>query len=152
MKKPYWLFILIILCSSVFATAEHYQFASTIQQTQFEHLLPKLRCLVCQNQSLAESNAPLAEDLRQQIANMIKQQHTDQQIIDYFVQRYGDFVLYQPPWLKTTYLLWLAPFCLMLIGFLVLFKTLRNRAQPLNLTSTEQEHLNQLFNSSKQEQ
>src|SRR5262249_39597466 len=72
-------------------------------------LAEKLRCLVCQNQSIAESNAELAQDLRRQINEQIAAGKTDQQIADYMTARYGDFVLYQPPFKTTTLLLWIGP-------------------------------------------
>ena len=90
-------------------------------------LAEKLRCLVCQNQSIAESNAELALDLRRQINEQIAAGRTDQQIVDYMVARYGDFVLYQPPVKSTTILLWAGPGILVLIGFLILARTLRSR-------------------------
>jgi cytochrome c-type biogenesis protein CcmH len=90
-------------------------------------LSEKLRCLVCQNQSIAESSAELALDLRRQIHEQIAAGKTDQEIVDYMVARYGDFVLYQPPVKATTVLLWAGPALLMLVGFFVLVRTLRAR-------------------------
>jgi len=90
-------------------------------------LAEKLRCLVCQNQSIAESNAELALDLRRQINEQIAAGKTDQQIVDYMVARYGEFVLYQPPFRTTTLLLWLGPGLLVLGGFVILARTLRAR-------------------------
>jgi cytochrome c-type biogenesis protein CcmH len=90
-------------------------------------LSEKLRCLVCQNQSIAESNAELALDLRRQIHEQIAAGKSDEQIVDYMVARYGDFVLYQPPVKATTVLLWAGPALLMLLGFFILARTLRAR-------------------------
>ena len=90
-------------------------------------LSEKLRCLVCQNQSIAESNAELALDLRRQIHEQIAAGKTDDQIVEYMVARYGDFVLYQPPVKTTTALLWAGPGLLVLLGFLILARTLRAR-------------------------
>jgi len=90
-------------------------------------LSEKLRCLVCQNQSIAESNAALALDLRRQIREQIAAGKTDDQIVEYMVARYGDFVLYQPPVRASTVLLWGGPALLLVIGFLVLVRTLRAR-------------------------
>lgn len=123
-----WLSLFFILIASVcFANNDRYTFASATQQQIFEQLLPKLRCLVCQNQSLADSNAPLAEDLRQQIVQMIQQGATQQQVINYLVQRYGEFVLYQPAWSNKTYLLWLTPFLLLILGMIILCYLMRRR-------------------------
>jgi cytochrome c-type biogenesis protein CcmH len=90
-------------------------------------LAQNLRCLVCQNESLAASQADLAKDLREEVREMIKKGMTDKQITDYLVARYGDFVLYDPPMKKSTVLLWYGPFALLLVGIGVLFYQLRKR-------------------------
>ena len=90
-------------------------------------LASKLRCLVCQNESLASSHAELAEDLRREVREQIRAGKTDQQITDYLVERYGDFVLYEPPVKSYTLLLWGGPFLLILGGAGVLFYQLRRR-------------------------
>ena len=106
----------------------------------------KLRCLVCQNQSIAESNADLAKDLRNQIREQIAAGKTDDDIINYMVSRYGDFVLYQPPVKGTTMLLWLGPLLLLVGGFVILFRNLRRRpsAEP-TLTAEDQERAARLL-------
>ncbi|MBI4997976.1 MAG: cytochrome c-type biogenesis protein CcmH [Rhodocyclales bacterium] len=88
----------------------------------------ELRCLVCQNESLAGSRADLAEDLRREVRGLIKQGKTDQEIKDFLVSRYGDFVLYRPPVKSTTWLLWAGPFVLLLVGLAVLIAYLRRRS------------------------
>jgi cytochrome c-type biogenesis protein CcmH len=93
----------------------------------------ELRCLVCQNQTLADSNAPLAVDLRDQIREQMQQGASDRDIVDYMVARYGDFVRYRPPLKATTVLLWAGPALLMLAGFAALYYRLKRRrgeAQP----------------------
>ena len=90
-------------------------------------LAEELRCLVCQNQSLADSHAELAIDLKQQIREQVKAGKTDSQVIDYMVERYGDFVLYRPPFKATTALLWLGPFLLLVAAIASLFLYLRRR-------------------------
>lgn len=90
-------------------------------------LASNLRCLVCQNESLAASQADLAKDLRREVREQIQAGKTDKQIIDYLVARYGDFVLYDPPVKSYTIPLWFGPFILMLIGAGVLFYQLRKR-------------------------
>jgi cytochrome c-type biogenesis protein CcmH len=90
-------------------------------------LAEKLRCLVCQNQSIAESNAELALDLRRQINEQIAAGKSDAEIVDFMVQRYGDFVLYRPPFKASTLLLWLGPLVLLVLGFWVLRRVLRQR-------------------------
>ncbi|WP_232522566.1 cytochrome c-type biogenesis protein [Chitinibacter sp. GC72] len=79
-------------------------------------LSSELRCLVCQNESLASSRAPLAEDLRREVREQIRAGRSDAQIIDYLTARYGDFVTYRPPWRGRTLLLWLGPFCLLILA------------------------------------
>jgi len=90
-------------------------------------LADKLRCLVCQNQTIADSNAELANDLRGQIREQIAAGRTDDEILAYMVQRYGDFVLYQPPFKMTTVLLWTGPALLVIVGAFVLVRNLRRR-------------------------
>jgi cytochrome c-type biogenesis protein CcmH len=90
-------------------------------------LAEKLRCLVCQNESLASSRSDLAKDLRQEVREQMKKGMSDQQIIDYLVSRYGDFVLFDPPMKSYTILLWYGPFALLLIGLVGLVFQLRKR-------------------------
>jgi cytochrome c-type biogenesis protein CcmH len=93
----------------------------------------ELRCLVCQNQTLADSNAPLAVDLREQIREQMQQGASERDVVDYMVARYGDFVRYRPPFKATTLLLWAGPALLMLAGFAALYFRLKRRrgeAQP----------------------
>ena len=87
----------------------------------------QLRCLVCKNQSIAESNAELAVDLRNQVIEQVKAGKTNKEIIDYMVERYGDFVLYRPPFKSTTYILWIGPIALFLIGLGAFYVNLRRR-------------------------
>ena len=88
----------------------------------------ELRCLVCQNESLAGSHAELAQDLRREIRTMIKQDKTDAEIMDFMVSRYGDFVRYRPPMKASTYLLWFGPFLLLIGALIVLITYLRRRS------------------------
>lgn len=92
-----------------------------------EQLAHGLRCLVCQNQSLAESNAPLAHDMRNLIRNQLAEGRSDAQIMRFFEDRYGDFVRYEPPFKPITWLLWLGPFALLVLGFVVLWRTVARR-------------------------
>jgi cytochrome c-type biogenesis protein CcmH len=90
-----------------------------------------LRCLVCQNQTLADSQADLAVDLRNQITSMVKAGKTDQDIVDFLVERYGDFVLYRPRLKPTTYVLWFSPFLALVFGAWLLYRKIQlmNRGQ-----------------------
>lgn len=111
----------------------------------------ELRCLVCQNESLAGSRADLAEDLRREIRTLIRQGKTDQEVMDYLVARYGDFVRYRPPLKPTTYLLWLGPFALLGGGLVALVLFLRRRTAPdaVALTADEQLRAAALLNNDK---
>jgi cytochrome c-type biogenesis protein CcmH len=118
-------------------------------------LAENLRCLVCQNESLASSHADLAKDLRQEVREKMKQGMSDQQIIDFLVSKYGDFVLFDPPMKSYTILLWYGPFALLLIGLVGLVMQLRKRktAIPETQLSAEQaQRAAALLNSPKDAQ
>jgi cytochrome c-type biogenesis protein CcmH len=109
-------------------------------EVQVQRLASQLRCLVCQNQTLADSHAELAQDLVQEIREMAAKGMTDKEIIDYLVARYGDFVRYRPPLKASTVLLWLGPFALLLSGGFGLFIQLRRRqAMVVDAPLTEEE-------------
>ncbi|MBL4647714.1 MAG: cytochrome c-type biogenesis protein CcmH, partial [Gammaproteobacteria bacterium] len=114
MKKIDLLFLLLLLASnavaqSITSTHDTYPFKTIEQKQLFYSLLPHFRCLVCQNESLADSNAALARDLRQDIYQQVLHGKTGQQIIDYLVSRYGEFILFTPRLEYKTYLLWFGP-------------------------------------------
>jgi cytochrome c-type biogenesis protein CcmH len=108
-------------------------------------LAHELRCLVCQNQTLADSNAPLAQDLRNQIREQLKAGKTERDVIDFMVARYGDFVLYRPPFKATTVALWTGPFVLLALGAWLLVRRVRKRAPPPELTDAERRRAAQLL-------
>lgn len=117
-------------------------------EVQVQRLSSQLRCLVCQNQTLADSHAALAQDLVQEIREMAAKGMSDQEIIDYLVARYGDFVRYRPPLKASTVLLWLGPFALLLIGGFGLFLQLRRRqtmAGDVPLTDEEARKVRELL-------
>src|SRR3954468_12434555 len=101
------------------------------------NLAHELRCLVCQNQTLAESNAPLAVDLRNQIREQLAAGKSERDVVDFMVARYGDFVLYRPPLKASTVLLWAGPFLFLLGGFYLLIRFLRRRQVPEPRLSVE---------------
>jgi cytochrome c-type biogenesis protein CcmH len=103
--------------------------ADPVAEKRLQHLSEELRCLVCQNQNIADSNAELAQDLRREIRGMIQAGKTDKEIIDFMVTRYGDFVLYRPPVKGITLLLWGGPIALLLLGLFALQRYLRQRAR-----------------------
>ena len=99
-----------------------------VLEARLKAMSQELRCLVCQNQTLADSNAPLAEDLRKEIRMQMRAGKSDQEVIDYLVARYGDFVRYRPPVNSNTALLWFGPFLLLIIGGFVLYRVLKKQA------------------------
>jgi len=102
--------------------------ADPVAEKRLQALSAELRCLVCQNQTIADSNAELAQDLRREVRAMIRDGKSDQQIIDFMVTRYGDFVLYRPPVKGITLLLWGGPVVLLVLGLIVLIRYQRRRA------------------------
>ena len=115
------------LSCSLFAN-EPLVFTDLDQEQRFRDLTSEFRCLVCQNQTLSDSDAPLAQDLRREIYAMMIAGRSDNEIKDFMVARYGDFVLYRPPIQSNTIVLWLMPFLLLLIGAVVVLRAIRKRA------------------------
>jgi cytochrome c-type biogenesis protein CcmH len=115
----------LLMALPVKAAEDFYHFNSTVEKSRFQNLTSELRCLVCQNQTIAESNAPLAGDLRGQIYQQILRGQSDKQIVDYLVSRYGDFILYNPPLSLATAGLWFGPLLFLLCGIAYLFFYLR---------------------------
>ena len=111
-------FSLALLLSPLYAApVATYEFASSKQEDLFNKLSNELRCLVCQNQAISDSNADLAKDLRDEIYGMLQQGKTEKEIVDFMVTRYGDFVLYNPPMKPMTWLLWFGPVFALIAGF-----------------------------------
>ena len=106
-----------------------YDFASEEQEALFNKLSNELRCLVCQNQAISDSNADLAKDLRDEIYGMLQQGKTEKEIVDFMVARYGDFVLYRPPMKPMTYVLWFGPAIALVLGFFVVIRIVRKQKQ-----------------------
>lgn len=123
------LFAVLMLVSMPLAAGvfEPREFASEAAQARYQSMIAELRCLVCQNQNIAESNAPLAQDLRREVYQMIEAGRSDADIIAFMVQRYGDFVLYRPPLNAVTLALWAGPAVLALLGFAFLLRVLARR-------------------------
>ncbi len=125
------IFLLMILCalgfSSSFAKDATPLADDPVTEQRLISISEEMRCLVCQNESLAGSRSDLANDLRREIRTLIKEGKSDDQIRNFMVERYGDFVLYRPPVKPITWLLWIGPFIILLIGVAVLFTYLRRR-------------------------
>jgi len=127
--------LLLILClcawfSPLQAAIEAYEFDSPQMEADYNKLIDELRCLVCQNQNLSGSDAELAQDLRRETYQMLSQGKSPQQVVDFMVERYGDFVLYRPRFISTTYLLWLGPFLLLLAVLVILVRRLISTRSP----------------------
>jgi cytochrome c-type biogenesis protein CcmH len=133
MKKTFIAYVLILFTAATIAGEANPLAADPVIEARLKAMSTELRCLVCQNQTLADSNAPLAEDLRREIRLQLHEGKSDKEVVDYLVSRYGDFVLYKPPFKSSTALLWLGPFVLMLAGLAGLLLMLRKRQK----TNTE---------------
>ena len=117
----------LLLAASAQAKVEVLAFESAAHEERYNNLIAELRCLVCQNQNLADSNAELAVDLRRKTYEMVSENKSEKEIADFMVQRYGDFVLYRPPLNRNTLLLWVGPFIILLVGVGLLIRTIRRR-------------------------
>lgn len=147
--KRFLMFLMFVTVVSVAsAKVEVRQYENAQQEQRYKHLIDELRCLVCQNQNLADSNAELAQDLRQQVYKMIMEGKDDTAILDFMVTRYGDFVLYRPPFKMRTALLWLGPFIILGLGFIVLIFFIRNRNKNRvsEMSENDRVKVNQLLN------
>lgn len=153
MRRPglAWLLVLSLASANVAgAVFEPREFPTTEDEARYRHLVGELRCLVCQNQNLADSNADLAADLRREVHDMILAGKSDDEIIAFMVARFGDFVLYRPRWQAKTVVLWLAPLLLGAGGLLVLYRQLRRRqssAGPGDLSEEERARLRSMLES-----
>jgi cytochrome c-type biogenesis protein CcmH len=132
MKRLFILFLLVfnfLLSANAAFSGEAKPLAEDpVLEARLKAMSQELRCLVCQNTTLADSSAPLAEDLRKEIREQLRAGKTDKEVIDYLVTRYGDFVRYRPPVNNETALLWFGPFLLLIIGGFVLFRVLKKHA------------------------
>ena len=140
--------ILILLSVQQLHAAEvMLEFDSPEQETRFEELLEELRCMVCQNQTLADSNARLARDLRERTYNMVRSGKSNNEIIEHMVERFGDFVLYRPPLKKTTVLLWFGPVIFLIIAVSTFWLySHRTRRKPISdLSPVEREKAQRLL-------
>ena len=157
MKQLFGFLLLTALLASgaSYAAIEAYEFDNPRNEQRFHDLAEELRCLVCQNQSIAESNADLAKDLRREVYEMIREGKSDEEIVEFLVARYGDFVRYRPPVQPSTYLLWAGPMILLAIGLVVLVVVIRRRAGQKTdeaLTDEERQRLEGVLSGIEEEQ
>ncbi|WP_116365088.1 cytochrome c-type biogenesis protein CcmH [Parahaliea mediterranea] len=129
------------------AVIETYEFSSPELEARYHALSQELRCPKCQNQNIADSNAPIAQDLRKQLYQQLESGATDAEILDYMVARYGEFVRYRPEMGGATLILWLAPVLLLAVGIVVALAVLRSRrdADSRALTEEEQRKLQEML-------
>jgi len=126
------------------AAISAYTFDAPEQEVRFNKLSQELRCLVCQNQNIADSNAGLAVDLRRQLHEMILAGKSDAEIVDFMTERYGDFVLYRPPLRASTLMLWLGPFILLAVSAGALAWFIRRRVSITNEAPLSEQELRRL--------
>lgn len=149
------LIALIILLSGIMglthaaSTVDVLAFESEQQQRRYKALIDEFRCPKCLNTNLSGSDAPIAQDLRRSVYRLVRDGHTDQHIRDFLQQRYGDFVLYKPPFSGRTAFIWLIPIGLLLLGMAVLFalQSRGRRRQAVALSAAEIKRLNELISS-----
>lgn len=143
-----WFWTLLALVAPAFAAIDAYTFEDPTQEQRFRQLTAELRCPKCQNQSIADSNAPLSEDLRRRVYEMIQAGRSDDEIKDFMMTRYGDFISYRPPLKPVTWPLWFGPFALLALALLGLLFWLRRRggaASPPELSAEERRRLAQVL-------
>lgn len=128
------------------APIETFKFDSPETEKVFHKLSDELRCLVCQNQNIAESNADLAKDLRLEIYTMLSQGKTEDEIIDFMVQRYGDYVLYRPPFKPMTWLLWVGPIIIFFVGLVFVVRFMKSQDEDGQADSLSAEEIERIKN------
>lgn len=156
--KALWLALLVALsvvtavsyAPAAQATIDAFEFKNDELRTRYQDLAAVLRCPKCQNQNIIDSDAGIAADLRQQVYRLLNEGYTDEEILDFMVARYGNFVLYEPPMNSLTYLLWFGPFALLLLAGFVVFMLLRGNRKAAKdaqqISEDDRERLNKLLN------
>lgn len=139
--------LLLLLPAVALGAIEVHEFESAEQQQRFEQLTAELRCPKCQNQNIAGSNAPIAEDMREQVYERIRAGQSDEEIVGAMVERFGEFVHYRPPLNRSTLVLWFGPLLLGLIGIFVIIAIIRRnrRASGPVLSADEQDRIDALL-------
>lgn len=145
-------FVLILLISAQGFAIDDHQLANPEQQKTYEIIISELRCLVCQNQTIADSNAELAGDLRRQVFEMLQQGKSKDEIVQFMTDRYGDFVLYNPPLKTKTALLWLGPIAFLITGFAMIFWFIRRKkiAAIMPIDKKKQEKIRRLLSENNE--
>ncbi len=145
---PVFILLLCFISSTANSAIETFEFDNVEQEQVFHELTKQLRCPKCQNQNISDSNAPLAKDLRNKTYELVKQGQSEQQVVDYMVARFGNFVRYDPPLTPATIFLWLGPLLFIFIGFYFLYGQLKKQnKQDDHLDSLESDRLEQILGS-----
>ena len=152
-----WLLVLIttvflIVSGHSFAEAERVTFSNTESKTNYTALINELRCLVCQNQTIADSDADLAKDLRAKVYDMVEAGQSQSDVIDYMTTRYGDFVLYRPAFKLKTVLLWLGPIVFLLLAIFLVIRWVRAQtsvAATAEISEAQRESVRDLLNKTQ---
>lgn len=150
MKKI--IFILSLFSALTFSSGvisapiETFKFDSPEKEKIFHKLSEELRCLVCQNQNISESNSDLAKDLRLEIYSMLNKGKTEDEIVDFMVQRYGDYVLYRPPFKPMTWLLWFGPVIVFVIGLIFVVRYMKSQSDEVAPASLSNEEIERIKN------
>jgi cytochrome c-type biogenesis protein CcmH len=139
--------VLLLIPAAEAENENNYQFDNEQQRTTYQQLTKELRCPKCQNQNIGDSNAPLAEDMRDRSYQMLKEGQSREKIIEFMVARYGDFVHYQPPFTTVTSILWWGPLLIVIIGIGVAESLTRKKKAAVELTQEERQRLQQLRKS-----
>ena len=148
----------LFLAGAAHAAIDTYEFRDEVERERFRSLTAELRCPKCQNQNIADSDAPIATDLRREIFRMLEQGRSDKEIVDFLVMRYGDFVMYRPPLDSRTWLLWYGPFGLLGLGAIVLCVLVLRRRKvekapaQVALSKAERERLDALLKENRDTQ
>ena len=129
-----------LLAATAQARVEVHTFDTPEQEARYNQLIDELRCLVCQNQNLADSNAELAVDMRRKTYEMVREGHSKKEIADFMVERYGEFVLYRPPFNSNTLLLWIGPYVILVAGVAIMLLTIAVRRRD-NTAAVDQKSL-----------
>lgn len=139
--------LVVAVCASAYAAIDVYEFQNETERARFKMLADELRCPQCLNTNLAGSDAPIASDLRREIHRLIHEGRSDAEIRDFMVKRYGDFILYRPPFRWDTAALWVLPTLLLCLGGLVVLVIVwrRRRAEPVKISAEEEARLARLL-------
>ena len=137
--KQFLALVLLSFSLNCFAAVEYKKFDNPQQEEAYQVLIEELRCLVCQNQTIADSNAELAKDLRRQVYEMLQQGKSKDEIATFMTDRYGDFVLYNPPFKVKTGVLWIGPIIFLLIGLVMLIVISRRKKVFVNTKLSDEE-------------